>query len=242
MRGLSSWHSFMNSGVLKWIRGRFNVVKKKADGVKDAQLPVGIKASNGAGQADDFALRKLQQKMDDVEEKNELLTKSALHSDILMNAMLFTNPTTDDAFKTLHDTNAWDNNTNTENYDLDDATILRTCVINLSVDYCSRVARDIPPEKLEDVTLWNMETVIYDLLGEIDPFCGKIDKCHKEDFELDECQPESCPFENPQACAYVATCLNEELKEAYKKELKEIQGDSQEAVTENKSTSGWGMA
>ena len=235
MKGLSTWHKVTNHGFLKWIR---RGISGKSVDVSDSSLPVGIvsNAKSGGSTVDPAtkrALKNLKHEVETYKKENDLLAKSALHADVIVDAILF-HSETDDSYASLYTSNGWDKG---KKEPLSDDGILRSCTMDLSVDYCSRVARNIPPEMLDSVNMWEIDTVIYDLLGEVDSFCSKIDMCTRDDFTKNECRPNSCPFTNKEACAYVATCLNSDVQNAYREVLVE-----QEKDTEAAHGKGWGVA
>lgn len=238
MKGLSSWHKLTNNGLLKWIR---HGISGKKHGISDTNsLPVGVvSASSSSGDlAMTRALKKVKDETEVYKNENEILAKSAFHADVVMDAILFLNET-DDSYSALYTSNGWENGMQDT---LSDDGILRSCTMDLSVDYCSRVARHIPPEKLDGFSMWEIDTIIYDLLGEVDSFCSKIDMCARDDFTKEECRPKSCPFSNKEACAYIATCLNNEVQKAYKDVLAEQENLGSNDKDTNSAGKGWGVA
>eukprot|EP00814_Leptocylindrus_danicus_P007413 CAMPEP_0116008038 /NCGR_PEP_ID=MMETSP0321-20121206/2637_1 /TAXON_ID=163516 /ORGANISM="Leptocylindrus danicus var. danicus, Strain B650" /LENGTH=444 /DNA_ID=CAMNT_0003476809 /DNA_START=12 /DNA_END=1346 /DNA_ORIENTATION=+ len=250
MKGLSSWHKVSQNGFLKWLRGG-----KKLP--SDDALPVGVSSTHANANGDfqtQKQVRQLQSKVDTLEQNSDLLKQSAEHAAILMDAVLFYNEETEEvhdpyAELAANDNKCWENG---ELFPTSDTGILRSCTMDLSLDYCSRVANRIPHSAYDGVSIYELEDKIYSLMGEVEPFCALVDQCVREDFKNPDCRPEKCPFVNQQACTYIATCMDEGVVGAYRSAMEEdanvnanTGGDDTVPNGSNKGSSsggGWGFA
>lgn len=250
MKGLSTWHKVTHSGLLRWIRNGFNRQGALKNGEKLSNaLPVGVSnSSGGSNPALERELKSVQRDLDTCNKESELLAKSALHADDIVNTMLFGDTTSSeqDPYVYLNDNKGWDESSTSD--PLSDVSIVRSCAIDVSIDFCSRVARKIPDEKFENVSLFEIDTILYEMLGEIDPFCGSIDKCAKDDFSSLDCQPESCPFASQGGCLYLTSCMNTSIQSTYRDAIREAttsEFSSEEANDKESTTtkkSAWGIA
>ena len=126
----------------------------------------------------------------------------------------------------------------------DDALILRSCLADLSVDYCNRVMVHLVNDadfldslekeygKNKQVTVDDVEKSILQERNKVEPFCSILDDCLESDFAAEMCQPAKCPFQNELACRYVSTCLDQQVYTVYANELKST------SKKENKSNAG----
>lgn len=254
MKGLSTWHKVSQNGFLKWLRRGGKKLPT------DDALPVGVaKTSSGSDLEAQKEVRQLQTKLDAVQDQSDILKQSAEHAAILMDAVLFYNESSSldkeqhDPYAELaaNDNKGWENG---ELSPTSDTGILRSCTMDLSLDYCSRVANRIPPSAYDGVSIYELEEKIYSLMGEIEPFCSLVDKCVSKDFKDAECRPKTCPFDNQQACIYVATCMDDGVVGAYKSVIDEEAkasgggGDQTNAKVDTAtngnagSSGGWGFA
>lgn len=122
------------------------------------------------------------------------------------------------ATTTYHDSN---NNKNDEH-----PTILRSCVLELAIDYCTRLTTratkvyleilNAIPESDPFPTLDEIEQYLLDDVKSQEPYCGLIESCMATNFEKEEnCRPQQCPFENESACTYVESCLDPNIQNEY---------------------------
>jgi len=129
----------------------------------------------------------------------------------------------------------------------DDLITTIPCVASLVMDYCGRLVYFGEKAALQrpefakfgnpdsEVTVAESETFLDYLNGfliEKEPFCAKVDECFPEGsadafFNMhegnSECRPPTCPFKSATACGYVNTCLNEEVKNEFRREVEKIQ-------------------
>ena len=151
---------------------------------------------------------------------------------------------------------------------LSDEYVLRSCVVDLSLDYCTRVSARVTTDYLDELerlpeadypSLADLDELLSNRTDAIEPYCSTFSKCYLEEFKDEEdgdakskCRPESCPFKNEAACRYVANCLDARIKKEYVEALTAM-GETAEqraaaaAASDNKkATTGgskaWGVA
>ncbi|KAL3777945.1 hypothetical protein ACHAW5_008348, partial [Stephanodiscus triporus] len=103
--------------------------------------------------------------------------------------------------------------------------ILRSCVLELVVDYCSRVTTRVTNEYIRELnaipesdpfpTLDEIEKRLLDDVKDREGYCGLIEGCVTTNFEDPSCRPLSCPFVNAAACTYVECCLEPNVQDEY---------------------------
>lgn len=115
-------------------------------------------------------------------------------------------------------------NNNSNNYE--HPTILRSCVLELAIDYCTRLTTratkvyleilNAIPESDPFPTLDEIEQYLLNNVKSQEPYCGLIESCMATNFEKEEeCRPQKCPFENESACTYVESCLDPNIQNEY---------------------------
>jgi len=135
-----------------------------------------------------------------------------------------------DPFVTMVDTNAWNmalkpqsNITISASPPLPhdtEAYILQSCVVDLSLDYCTRLSTKLTTDYLDVLetssssdniaeypTLTEMENQLGSIIKDTEPYCALLNECYIGGFAGDGCRPLACPFANTGACRYVAACL-----------------------------------
>jgi len=135
-----------------------------------------------------------------------------------------------DPFVTMVETNAWNvalkpqsNTTISAPPSLPqdkEAYILQSCVVDLSLDYCTRLSSKLTTDYLnvlesssssgdvtEYPTLTEMEDQLVSIIKDTEPYCALLNECYIGGFTGDGCRPLACPFGNAGACRYVAACL-----------------------------------
>ncbi len=119
-------------------------------------------------------------------------------------------------------TTTYHNNSNNDEH----PTILRSCVLELAIDYCTRLTTratkvyleilNAIPESDPFPTLDEIEEYLLDNVKSQEPYCGLIESCMATNFEKEEeCRPQKCPFENESACTYVESCLDPDIQNEY---------------------------
>mmetsp|Transcript_6390 Transcript_6390/g.15346 ORF Transcript_6390/g.15346 Transcript_6390/m.15346 type:complete len:533 (-) Transcript_6390:63-1661(-) len=115
--------------------------------------------------------------------------------------------------------------------ELSDEYILRSCVVDLSLDYCTRVSTRVTTDYLDELEkipeaeypkLSDLDALLANRTDEVEPYCTAFTECYVEEFKEESCRPISCPFKNEVACRYAANCLDARIKEEYKEALTSI--------------------
>jgi hypothetical protein len=116
--------------------------------------------------------------------------------------------TNDDVFMALHAGMLWD----------DASSVERNCVIDLTLDYCTRVVSSLATATPVDESMTNEEytEVLMEKLSTQEPYCGVFELCFDVDFNSATCRPDVCPFNNNMACKYVNACMDESVLGEYR--------------------------
>ena len=178
-----------------------------------------------------------------VGENSSLVTVTLRHEDTGKNYT--------DAFWFMTETNAWHSNRTTQPasshafapsapppaVDKDtliqnDDFVLRSCLMELSLDYCSRFSDKLALDWLDrlDNTIidqWTadlvnstaLEAEFLQLLEEQEPYCVVLESCLTLNMEPAECRPPTCPFVDPTACRYLSSCFHPDVQRHYAKTL-----------------------
>eukprot|EP00591_Stephanopyxis_turris_P006108 CAMPEP_0195522180 /NCGR_PEP_ID=MMETSP0794_2-20130614/20087_1 /TAXON_ID=515487 /ORGANISM="Stephanopyxis turris, Strain CCMP 815" /LENGTH=547 /DNA_ID=CAMNT_0040651871 /DNA_START=120 /DNA_END=1760 /DNA_ORIENTATION=+ len=269
---------FLNMGIAGDAEG---VVGRGKKVPKDTSLPVGVpnsyaatsaagSAATGAGIASsitgsaDASLEvfQLKQQLKETQKKHDEMEQAATHASLLLNVMMLpsslfennnnTNNTSQeeapyiDTFAELTTRHAWTVGASNPKNDL-----LKSCMADLSVDYCSRLSlglakNDAFIESLGNVTtVAQIETVFMDQIETIEPFCRRVDACLANDFTTPECQPEKCPFRSEGACRYVGSCMDPDVMKEYESTMEKVDAAAAPAGTgttpksSSAKTGGW---
>ncbi|KAL7457070.1 hypothetical protein ACHAWC_009983 [Mediolabrus comicus] len=253
MRGLSSWHSMSESGPLRALRngifgfltgGKGRNARANASKLsKEGSLPVGVPpgfqpelrglGSGKPAAANAAELNALEQKLNVTKKEKELYEKAVTHSSNLLEGMLFpsdgkSEKESRDVFSTLTSTDGWFSNATTIPSDApndEHPTILRSCALELSIDYCNRVTTretnayvetlNAIPESEPFPSLDEIEKKLLDDVKSKEPYCSILESCILNDYEAEECRPEKCPFQNKAACTYLESCFDASVQTEY---------------------------
>ena len=262
------WNHF-EGGWLKSARALFgNPFAKKVKKVENSALPIGIPptlgmrgsvVSNEEARSDSemspHVLKKKLEKSEtkifalDKELKNE---KSAtMHAGYLLESFLFP-PTKviaddngqnktipSDVFASMVEQEAWDAQYEAGQEAFSDNLLLKSCLVDLTLDYCTRVTTRLTTDYLatlkdlqddEYPTFAEMETRLREYIKRDEPYCDTFSDCQASSFKPEEtCRPKTCPFQREAGCYYVASCLTDSITEEYKgafEELKAIGGET----------------
>ena len=123
--------------------------------------------------------------------------------------------------------------------------ILRSCVLELAIDYCTRLTTRSTTSYLEILnaipesdpfpTLEEIEQYLLNDVKSQEPYCGILEYCMATNFETStkkkeepttkdgeneeeqqqDCRPQKCPFKNESACTYIESCLNPDIQNEY---------------------------
>lgn len=263
MRGLSTWHrwSTLEGGWLKGIRGMFKnpfgkkEIKNKGENALPVGIPTGIGSPSGAsfsgkGVKSAYALEKelktAEEKVKEVEKDLDHANKASTHAGFLIDSFLFpTTATTDDTdtdvpidvFTKMNETSAWDVPIDGSSSSDEESVILKSCLVDLTLDYCTRFSSKATTDYLNSISdlgndeypsFTEMETQLLANIENDEPYCSGFSACYESGFKDNEkCRPATCPFKNTAACSYVNGCLDD----AIQKEYKEVVSNSQEAAS-----------
>jgi len=234
MQALSNWHTWSTEGFGKRLRNFF--LPHKAN---KAALPIGIPGqlarsaaagTSGGSASSDNSLRtqNLEREVEKLKDLAESYQKTVDRGNNMLDKLLVgsTSKTKDgqDMFSLLHQQNAW----NKSKQALPE--VLRSCVAELSLDYCQRISQKVAEDLIEELdaqgmsvdemlALPDLEQRIIARVGEAEPYCELLDTCIVSDFAEPECRPERCPFRNPVACQYLSSCLDPALQQEYAEAL-----------------------
>lgn len=211
MRGLSSWH---RKGLGQRLRSMLFGQKTEKH-----QLPIGKPASATGAMSNSTELEQLQK------EKKQL-GDLVLRSSVMVESVLY--PMTDPSAPTS--TLLVEEHRNyTDLYALlaerwtsgaDEDVILRTCVGELTLDYCERYATLASTGYLGiDVHSPTLAADLAGLLTQEEPYCLLIEKCVVDQFVDDKCRPAQCPLGDKAGCRYLTSCLFASMQEDYRKAL-----------------------
>ena len=222
--------------------------------IEDTSLPVGVPLttiSSLSGNTSTQELNQAKNKLEDLTSRAELLEKTLEHASNLLEAVLLpqlnitndnstaTTPANNtDIFQHLKQEDMYTRAAVSGAFKNDpEAVLLKSCMADLSVDYCNRVLMSIvnDPQFLDSFPttakqdeaklMKEIELKLYDIRNKTEPFCAIVDTCVSNEFSTPECQPDECPFKNPNACRYVDSCRTEDIMKEYKEELKKIQAE-----------------
>ena len=222
MSTLAQWH---RAGWGKRIRNALSLFGNSADKNKVPEpLPLGVPKTI----ANEVELQKLRRTM------NETHTL-AVRSSSLVDALLF--PVIDkvgdaavisengknytDVYNMLHQRNAWKTD---KIFD----EIIRTCVADIALDYCTRLSTHYMEVWME---AWPLHKTITEEafdefqlqlhadLAASEPYCAIMDNCTVSNFAEQKCQPPTCPFSDRTVCRYLTACLKDQIQHEYAEAL-----------------------
>lgn len=248
MRGLSSWHSMSESGPLRFFRnGMFNFITGgkaskygKGNKGKEESLPVGVPPGfqaelRGAGATTASAqeVKDLETKLNTTVQEKELYERAVTHSGYLLESVLFPPAEGDssapkDPFSILGKSEAWFQNVTTlppGSPNSEHPSVVRSCVIELALDYCTRVTTRATNAYLEELgaipesdpfpSMAEIEARLLSDVNEVEPYCGLVESCILGNFEDEGCRPAMCPFRNEAACHYLMSCMDPNVQDEY---------------------------
>lgn len=241
MSGVANWHR--SGGWGHRLRQIFWGVKSQ-----DKGLPVGIPGraggsaatTSGSGNAATATTASLEQ----YEKANSELEKLVLRSSVLVETFLFpiqvpSSPLVQGDTKNYTDVFAMLQSRWLTPGNMDDQ-ILRTCTMEISLDYCSRLSNKLVENwidgfgNVEDITEADLITFQAGQMDEIkahEPYCALVEDCILQDFTNDACRPAQCPFYDTTACRYLSACLSPSLQAEYRDALSKSSTDSQSSTT-----------
>jgi hypothetical protein len=215
--------------------------KKDGAAAKKPELPIGVPSAGpgssssssfltgpSSSTADASALRELNELREEKEASNDLLVRSAAMMEATLFPMKFAggrppaaqtkdahNKTFTDLFAYLNQTDGWSSKEAQPN-------VLRSCLQDISLEYCQRYTAIMTEEFLAEhpnvMADKNNEALIQQLsdrLQEQEPFCMMVDACIVNGFAHAKCRPSSCPFGDPTACRFLTSCFYESMQQQY---------------------------
>jgi len=219
MRALTKWNSYSNNNkklipkLRQLLLFPFFFLNKNKNVISDDDLPVGLPSSASAN------LQTLASEFKTVKEKGDLMELAATHASLLLENVLFPSETKD-PFTTLTTTQSW-----SANNKQGDATmqVLRACLVELSLDYCSRLSTRVTNSYVDEiladpdakVNMTEVQDGLKKRFEEREPYCAMFDDCFEEDFVSEICRPMQCPYKAKEGCAYVASCFDTSIQTEY---------------------------
>lgn len=272
MMGLSTWYKWnhMDDGWLKGIRSFFSIRKAPAAKSLESALPVGVPprgkqsslsySSSSSTYTFEKTIKKLEQELDSKSKELELEESATKHGGYLINSFLFPelmNQTDEDGnmveepidiFTEMNRTNAWDY-ANVGNGADDEIVIMAACLVDLTLDYCTRLSTKATEAYLDSITSLSdseyptfiqMEQELRGSIEEQEPYCSIFSSCFDDNFnDTEVCRPTKCPFNSNSACIYVSACLSEDIQVEYREALNQMKAtefNTTHTATEESST------
>jgi hypothetical protein len=233
MQGLSSWHQWTTQGFGKRLRNFF--LRSKDEIIP---LPIGIppsgigrgatpraasvgSSSTGDKTVDSAKLRVMEENLSSMENKQEMLEQSVVRASVMLDTVLSGREYVD-VFEILAKEKGWEVDVSNSN------EILRNCVLEVSLDYCQRVASHAADDVVDDLeksgnieglTMEKLEKDVQDRITVNEPYCVILEQCLANGFQDEECKPQTCPFKKESACRYLNSCLDPSIQSEYSKAL-----------------------
>eukprot|EP00534_Pseudo-nitzschia_fraudulenta_P001684 CAMPEP_0201117308 /NCGR_PEP_ID=MMETSP0850-20130426/1291_1 /ASSEMBLY_ACC=CAM_ASM_000622 /TAXON_ID=183588 /ORGANISM="Pseudo-nitzschia fraudulenta, Strain WWA7" /LENGTH=441 /DNA_ID=CAMNT_0047381565 /DNA_START=121 /DNA_END=1446 /DNA_ORIENTATION=- len=240
MQALSRWHTWSTEGFGKRLRTFFLPEKKK-----NGQLPLGLPstassssssssstaAKSGAAStssASSESIAYLEKQIDIWKNATKDMQKAATRAATMMDTMLFADETSIDMFTYLDARDAWKGFKSYSTMD----DIHRSCVLELSMDYCQRLADPVGTKVVDKLVASNLssdelvaasdniEKLIMEELTKQEPYCAILDNCILGDMKDEACRPKTCPFTNDIACKLLTSCQDPSVEKEYAEALK----------------------
>jgi hypothetical protein len=142
---------------------------------------------------------------------NDALQAGLGQYDVLLSNLLLTNGDID-AFTYLNEVNWTDD-------------IVKTCVIDTTVDYCSRYVDNIRTPLMS-------EDEVVEIISTEEPYCVVLDGCVDANMPDNySCRPKVCPL-GVMGCRYVGVCMEDDVKDVYIEAMGGEQGGGNSKTTE----------
>lgn len=151
-----------------------------------------------------------------------------------------------DVYALLQETNSWKEDA------LISDQILRMCVSEIALDYCSRLSTQYTETWIDNWPLHMQitedaykafQTQLRQDLAIKEPFCAVMDDCVVANFTDKKCQPKTCPFVDRTVCRYLTGCLTDQLQYEYAAALKLLPNQKQQKRQESEKSGSfsWGL-
>jgi hypothetical protein len=243
MQALSRWHLWSTSGFGKRLRNLLFFQWKSTP----TQLPVGVPSgragSLGSSKATTTTMggptpglgttsslggseAELLVELEIWQNATEKLGKMTQRTQTFLEQVLLSGDNYTDMFALLDEHNAWtDISTHEVLYD-----VYRTCVLELSMDYCERASDKITESIIAPYTeelnasnktieeVLDGKNVTDEILAQLEqqePYCLIIDNCIVGGMKEATCRPKTCPFKNEAACRYLTSCMDPSITNEY---------------------------
>jgi hypothetical protein len=257
-----------------WVFGGRGNAKKNTP---KPELPVGMPTTDAAASssasspvAAAAALQELDKLRQESRAGDDLLVRSAAMLEAALFPMRVAGPARSqmhDAYnRTFTDLFAFLNQTEGWSSTAPKSKVLRSCLQDLSLEYCQRYTTIMTEEFLAeypgvvaDKSNQDLVSRLSDRLEEQEPYCMLVDACVINGFVHAKCRPSGCPFSDPTACRFLTSCFYESMQKQYAKALgvelppanatvatsptgdaRTDQGNAQHA-SKGKKKSGWGV-
>ena len=154
-----------------------------------------------------------------------------------------------DMYAMLQKIDAWGKMSN-------DNTVLRTCVTELTMDYCDRIATQYMESWIDT---WPLNQTITDeifdeyqlqmseYVNNTEPQCYYYvvqNVCTASNFTNSHCRPHTCPFQDRTACRFLTACLTDQLQMEYAEALQVLSATEQQKQSKKEKKKGgfsWGL-
>lgn len=220
MQGLTIWSGFWNKAK-NVPKGWWQAAHHDPQAAK--MLPVGIPSGTG-GTVGAAEIQQQAAKLKELQAEKEQYEEVTLRSSVMIDAVLFPvadpqNPNSTDPYMALSPL-GW-NETDAS------SQVLRTCVMEVALDYCVRLQTHKTNELVaaktaagsNDQTLAQLEAELKTMIGTAEPYCDIVESCVVEGFQKEACKPAQCPFKSAAACQYLSCCFEKSIREDYAKAL-----------------------
>mmetsp|Transcript_17419 Transcript_17419/g.41819 ORF Transcript_17419/g.41819 Transcript_17419/m.41819 type:complete len:545 (-) Transcript_17419:100-1734(-) len=246
----------LRNGIFRLITGGKSRKGGRSNGRggKEGSLPVGVppnfqtelrgpsSVNSAATVASAAEVKSLELKLNKTTEEKKLYEMAVTHSSYLLDGLLFKKNSTDgaspprDPFTILTNSDGWYQNATTlpaGSPNDEHPSILRSCTLELTIDYCTRVTTRNTNTYLKELaaipesdpfpTLAEIEATLMESVKKEEEYCGIIEPCITSNYEGGECRVQQCPFKNEAACDYVGSCFDPEVQNEYGVALKLIE-------------------
>jgi thiol-disulfide isomerase/thioredoxin len=220
-------------------------------------LPIGVPASASAQPL--VSEEELNELLEDYKSSQQTILRSSTMMETLLFPVAFPNTILmNDSTKEYTDVMATMVWTSMRPIDI----VVRTCTLDVALDYCSRLTRTWTNAWLDtfmsykDITEAVYTNFTHDMTARLEahePYCSIIEECilaPSWSTTPAACRPTACPFVDTVACRYLTSCLTPELQDEYAQALQldiysSSDSDSSTTTTTTNTAGGgkkaWGM-
>jgi hypothetical protein len=233
IRAISTLSQYHRSGwghkIRSMIFGNGNKDRRNQTKGFSESLPVGIPPSI-SDTKELLSLRKEMNKTVSLAARTssmmQVLFLPELHEDNIYPILSDYSKNYTDMYAMLQGMDAWGKKSN-----VNTNIVIRTCVTELTMDYCDRMATqfmetwiDAWPlnETITDEIFDNYQLQISSYINQTEPQCYYYvvqNVCTISNFTNTLCQPNTCPFQDRTACRFLTACLTDQLYTEYAEAL-----------------------